>query len=283
MTAVGRPSREVTVYRSTKSGMPELGPYWRGITNRGLFMWHMARTDLKARHYDTALGQLWIILDPLLMAAVYFFLRTVVRPVGGQNRNFVIDHIIWGVFFFSFTASSLRAGAQSIVSNKPMVLNTAFPRAIFPIVAVLTALLDFLPTLFVFFIVHAVLGMPFGTGFAMLPLIILLQTIFNLGVAMLWAPAVVFYRDVGGLLPYVSQIWIYATPVLYSTAEIPANLKPFLRLNPLYPFWSALEQIFGGRWPSPVYLLAAASWAVATFALGLIPFLRRERDFAIRL
>lgn len=284
MSSVAPSQRQVFRYKATRSGMPQMGPYVDGITNRWLFMWHMARTDLKARHYDTALGQLWIILDPLLMAAVYFMLRTVVRPVGGgADRNFLIDHIIWGVFFFAYVASSLRTGAQSIVSNKQMVLNTAFPRAIFPIVAVLTALLDFLPTLFIFFIVHAALGQPFGPGFVMIPVVLAILTVFNLGLAFIWAPLVVFYRDVGGLLPYIAQIWIYTTPVLYTTTEIPANLKGILRWNPLYPTWCALEQIFAGRWPSPVYLIAAAAWSIFTIAVGVVPFLLRERDFAIRL
>ena len=114
-------------------------PYLKGIWERRPFMWHLARTELKARNYDTALGQAWIILDPLLMAAVYYLLRTVVRPIGAGDRNFVIDHLIWAVFFFQFTSKSLRQGAQSILGNKQMVLNTAFPRAVFPIVSVLVA------------------------------------------------------------------------------------------------------------------------------------------------
>jgi teichoic acid transport system permease protein len=245
-------------------------------------MWHLARTELKARNFDTALGQAWIILDPLLMASVYYLLRTVVRPINAEDRNFVIDHLIWAVFFFQFTSKSLRQGAQSILGNKQMVLNTAFPRAIFPIVSVLVALLDFLPTLIVYFIIHALLGLPFGASFLFLPLMILLLSMFNLGCALLYAPLTVFFRDTSALLPYLTQIWTYVTPVLYTVQEIPPNLLPFLRLNPLFPFWAALEQIFDGQMPSPGYLLWASAWAVAFLVGGSILFLVREREFAIR-
>ncbi len=163
-----------------------------------------------------------------------------------------------------------------------MVLNTAFPRAIFPIVAVLVALLDFLPTLVVYFILHAALGLPFGLSFLLLPLMIFMLTMFNLGCAFLYAPLTVFFRDTSALLPYLTQIWTYVTPVLYLTQEIPPNLLVYLRWNPLYPFWAALEAMFAGRMPSPVYLLASAAWATIFLVVGWILFLLREREFAIR-
>ena len=80
--------RRETVYEPTVTGLPELRPYLAALAQRRRFMWHLARTDLKAEHYDTALGQLWVILDPLLTAAVYFLFRTVIRsPGSAANRS----------------------------------------------------------------------------------------------------------------------------------------------------------------------------------------------------
>lgn len=283
MTAITPPPRPVTVYEPTVTGLPPMTPYLRGIWDRRPFMWHLARTELKARNYDTALGQLWIILDPMLMVGVYYMLRTVVRPIGSsEDRAFLIDHLIWAVCFFQFTSKSLRTGAQSILSNKQMILNTAFPRAIFPIVAVTVAFLDLMPTLLVYAIIHAILGLPFGASLLVLPLMLVLLTLFNLGCALLYAPLAVFFRDTTALLPYLSQVWLYMTPVLYTVNEIPANLLPILRWNPLFPFWGALEQIFAGQMPSAGYLLAAFAWAVVFFVGGSVLFLIRERDFAVR-
>ena len=283
MTAISPPPRPVTIYEPTVTGLPAMAPYLRGIWARRPFMWHLARTELKARNYDTALGQVWIILDPMLMVAVYYMLRSVVRPIGTElDRNFLIDHLIWAVCFFQFTSKSLRSGAQSILSNKQMILNTAFPRAIFPIVAVTIGFLDLMPTLVVYAIIHAILGLPFGISLAVLPLMLVLLTMFNLGCALLYAPLAVFFRDTTALLPYLSQVWLYMTPVLYTVGEIPPNLKPILQWNPLYVFWAALGEIFAGRMPSPGYVLASAAWAVAFLLGGAVLFLIRERDFAIR-
>jgi teichoic acid transport system permease protein len=282
MTATTPHSRNVTVYEPTVTGLPPLGPYLRGIWDRRPFIWHLSRTELKARHYDTAIGQFWLILEPLVMAGVYYLLRTVIRPIGTVDRNAVLSHIIWAVFFFRFVAGCLQVGAKSVLGNKQMILNTSFPRAIFPIVAVVVGFLDFIPTIGIYLVLHGLLHQPFGLALITLPLIVAILTVFALGVALLFAPLTVFFRDVNAILPYITQIWLYATPVLYSVSEIPPNLLPLLRLNPLYPFYGALGQVFNAQWPSPVYLLAATAWALVSFFVGAVVFLVRERDFAIR-
>jgi ABC-type polysaccharide/polyol phosphate export permease len=277
--------REPTVYEPTVTGLPPLREYVQSVWERRPLMWHLARTDLKAEHYGTVFGQIWIILDPVLLAAVYYMLRTVVRPVGTNPavRNPLIAHLMWALFFYRYTSSCLGTGSRSVVNGKNLILNTSFPRAIFPLVSTLKALLDFLPTLLIYALFHFILRQPFTTAMIVIPVVIVLQTIFNLGLALLFAPLTVFFRDTAGFIPYLMQIWLYTTPVLYLVAEIPANIKAFLTYNPLFPFYAVLEQIFNGHWPAVNYLLAAAAWSFGVFIFGSIVFLVRERDFAINL
>jgi len=281
--AATHPERIPTVYESTATGMPPLRPYLAELWGRRRFVWHLARSDLKAEHYDSAIGQLWVILDPLLLAAVYFLLRTVVKPTSGAGRNAVIAHLVWGVFVFTFVSNAMMAGARSLLNGRGLIMNASFPRAVLPLTAIVKSTFDFLPTMFVYFAFHFVLGRPFGLALFALPAIIVVLTVMALGLGLLFAPLMVFYRDTGGFLPYVTKIWLYVTPVLYFVKEIPPKLLVFLRFNPLYPSYAALEQIFSGRWPAPVYLLAASAWALGFFFLGAIVFLARERDFAVRL
>jgi ABC-type polysaccharide/polyol phosphate export permease len=272
------------VYESTATGLPSLRPYLADLWARRRFIWHLARTDLKGEHYDSAIGQLWVILDPLLMAAVYFLLRTVVRPAGsGAARGAIIAHLVWAIFFFTFVSNSLTSGARSILSGRNLILNASFPRAVLPLVAIVKSVFDFVPTLLVYFAFHAVLRQPFGLPFLLLPVIIVILTLMNLGLALLFAPLMVFFRDTSGFLPYITRIWLYITPALYFISEIPPKLLVFLRWNPLYPSFAALEQIFDGRFPSNGYLLGTLAWAVGFFLLGALVFLARERDFAVRL
>src|SRR4249919_55583 len=120
---VTQPYREPTVYESTATGLPKLRPYVTDLWSRRRFIWHLARTDLKAEHYDSAIGQLWVILDPLLLAAVYFLLRTVVKPVGTVNRNAIIAHLLWAVFVFTFVSNTMMAGARSLLNGRGLILN----------------------------------------------------------------------------------------------------------------------------------------------------------------
>jgi len=275
--------RAPIVYESTASGLPALRPYFTELRARRRFIWHLARTDLKAEHYDSAIGQLWVILDPLLLAAVYFLLRTVVKPVGTVNRNAIIAHLLWAVFVFTFVSNTMMAGARSLLNGRQLILNASFPRAALPLVSVIKGIFDFLPTLFIYFVFAFILRQPFGAPLLFLPLIIVILTVMTLGLGLLLAPIMVFYRDTGGFLPYATRIWLYVTPVLYFVSEIPKGMLPYLRWNPLYPAYAALEQIFGGQWPSPGYLLAAMVWAGGFFFIGAVVFLARERDFAVRL
>ncbi|MDZ7732382.1 MAG: hypothetical protein U5R31_04060 [Acidimicrobiia bacterium] len=137
--------RRVTVHEATATGLARLRDYFRELWERRSFVWHLARTDLKGDNYGTFLGQVWLILDPLLMATVYVFVRTVILPVGGEDRSDVVSHLVTGVFFFQYVAGCLNRGSRSVTANKGLVLNTPFPRLIFPAVSVLNSLLSFLP------------------------------------------------------------------------------------------------------------------------------------------
>jgi ABC-type polysaccharide/polyol phosphate export permease len=282
--AATHPERIPTIYESTATGLPPLRPYFSELWGRRRFIWHLARSDLKAEHYDSAIGQLWVVLDPLLLAAVYFLLRTVVRPAGvGVNRNAVIAHLVWAVFMFTFISNAMMAGARSLLNGRGLIMNASFPRAVLPLTAIVKSTFDFLPTVFVYFAFHLVLGQPFGIALFALPIMIVILIVMGLGLGLLFAPLMVFYRDTGGFLPYVTKIWLYVTPVLYFVKEIPPRLLVYLRFNPLYPSFAALEQIFKAHWPSTAYILGASAWALGFFFVGALAFLAKERDFAVRL
>jgi teichoic acid transport system permease protein len=273
-----------SVYEATASGLPPLRQYFADLRERRRFIWHLARTDLKAKNYNTAIGQVWIILDPLLSAGVYYLMRTIIRPAGsGAARNLVLSHLIWGVFFFTFVQGAMNYGSRSLINLRGMILNASFPRAVAPLYATLRALLDFLPTMAVYAVFQFVLGQPFGLSLVWLPVMVGLFCILNLGIAFLLAALTVFFRDMTNFLPYVTRLLMYVSPILYSTREIPKNLKVYLQWNPLYPFYAALEQIFRAQMPSGGYVLASAAWAVAFFFFGIVYFLAKEREFAVRL
>jgi teichoic acid transport system permease protein len=237
---------------------------------------------MKARHYDTALGKAWIIIDPLVMAFTFYLVRIVFMSRSGDT-GFFLAHIIMGVSFFYYVRAIVEGGSRCIVTYRNMVLNTAAPLGVFPAVVLTRALIDLGPTMLVYFGVHLLTGQPWGLSLLLLPLVVGLLTTFSLGLGLFFAPLTVFYRDIGTLLPYVIRIWLYVTPVMYAISEIPDVVRPFMMLNPLFPFFYCLEAIFKGEWPSIGYLLWSSAWAVGAIVIGGIMFMRRERDYAVRL
>src|SRR5688572_12574900 len=267
-------ARQPIVHEPTRTRIPPLREYCRGVWDCRELIWNIARTDKKAEHYDTALGRVWVILDPLLLAGVYYFVRSVIRPLGARDVSpeQLLSHLIWAIFFFYLTSKALNAGARSITSNKGLILNTSFPKAVFPIVALHKSAMDFIPTLAVYFLFHAILGQPFASSLLALPVFLALQLLFTFGLVLLFAPLTVFFRDTTGFLPYVTRLWLYLTPILYMISEIPEQFRTLFLWNPLYPFFGAYEQIFGGRWPSVIYLLGSAAWAFSVFLVGAAVF-----------
>jgi teichoic acid transport system permease protein len=280
---MSQPQPTLTVYEPTVRGMPPVVPYLEGIWARRALVWHLARTAMKARHYDTALGKAWVIVDPIVMAFTFFLVRVVFVPGSRDDAGFFIAHLILGVSIFFYVRDIVEGGARCIVGNRSMVLNTSAPRGVFPAVVLMRAVIDLLPTLAVYFVVHLLTGQPWGFSLVLFPIVMVLLTGFALGLGLFFAPMTVFYRDVGTLLPYVVRIWMYVTPVMYAIAEIPSSVQPLLVLNPLYPYFYMLEAIFKAEWPPPQYFVWGAAWAVVAMAVGSVTFLRRERDYAVRL
>jgi teichoic acid transport system permease protein len=284
MTSSFHHDKVSAVYEPTVTGLPPLRRYAASVWERRPFIWHLARTDMKAQHYATVLGFVWLVADPLLLAATFYLIRAVFKSGGSAEQNrYLIAHLIMGVSFFYFTRDVLLGGAQSIQRHRMMVLNTGAPRGVFPVVALARATIDLIPTVIVYFMVHAVLRQPWGTSLFLLPFATVLLAMFSLGVGLMLAPAVVFVPDVGALLPYLVRIWMYVTPVMYAASEIPAGVRPILSLNPLYPFFAMLESIVQGRVPDMGDVTASALWAVGALLVGTIVFLLRERDYAVRL
>jgi teichoic acid transport system permease protein len=276
--------RQVTVYTPPRTAMPPLRPYLASVWERRALMWQMTRSNLKARHYNTVFGQVWLLVDPLLTAAVFYLLRSVIRPIGGpEERNLLVAHLIMAIFFFFYMSDSVIGGSKSIMRHRQLLLNSPFPRAMFPVTHVLQAIFDFLPMLGIYTILHLILGQPFTWALLWVPVIFVALTMFGLGGALLFSTLSVLYRDVGTLLPYMSRIWMYVTPVLYLVAEIPERFRTALQMNPLYPSFAALEVTFQGHAPPAQYLVAAFAWGIASLLLGGTVFLLKERNLAIRI
>lgn len=236
--------------------------------------------DIKVRYKQTLLGASWAIIQPVMQMVVFTLLFGNLAGLSSEGVPYPIFNFTallpWGLF-----NKALTDAGRSLVTNRSMITKVYFPRLVIPVASVLAGVVDFL----IAFVV--LMGMMFYFGIAptsavwTLPFFLLLALITALGVS-LWLSALnVIYRDVGHVLPFLSQIWFFVTPIVYSSKEISEPWSFLYALNPM------VGVVDGFRWallgtqtaPGPV---TAVSTGVALVVLvtGLFYFRRMERSFA---
>jgi teichoic acid transport system permease protein len=276
------PGAALHVYEPHRASLPPLRPYLADVWQRRHFAFELARSNLRAKNYNTALGQLWLLLTPLLLALVLFALVTIIR--GGSRGTDFLAHLMLCLFAFRLVSSSVKLGAKSVTGGGRLILNAAFPRAVLPLESVMTSTMRFLPTLLLYAVIHAVAGLPVDLHLLWVIPILAYLLLFAFGAAMLAATAQVYFRDLANFLPYLTRIWLYASPVIYFAEEVPGRLEPILSANPLFPMLGALSDVvIKAQTPSTTFMLGGLGWAVATFVAGAFFFVSREREFAVRL
>ena len=273
----------VHVYKPFRAGLPHLGPYFREAWRRRAFASEASRAKLRSTQSDTVLGQLWNVLNHLLLAAVYFLLVTILSSRAASDPNY-FSHLLCGLFAFFFIANSMTGGAKSVVKAGKMITNTAFPRMLLPLSEVRTALRKFLPTLLVLLVALVIGPVKLNViDLVAMPWFIFLLA-FATGMALLLATCQVYFRDTSNFLPYVNRIWLYASPVLWYSEQLPDRLRALEVFNPLFSIlggWSRI--IIDHELPLMSETLLAAAWSFGVLILGAFVFMSRERDFAVRL
>lgn len=273
---------ELQIYEPHRAGLPKFRPYFRDLLQRLPFATEYSRSGIKAAHSETVFGQLWLVLNPLLLALVYYVLVEIISSApGGAER---LEHIVAGIFVYYYFSGAVSAGAGSVVGAGRLILNMAFPRLLMPMAAVRTAFFRFIPTVPVFLVIHAFVSGVWTWSMLLSLVFLAMLTLFSMGLTALMATLQVYFRDASSFLPYVMRIWLYLSPVLWFADEAPARFAPYMNLNPLFSLiggWNDL--VLRGEIPQPNVWGAALGWSVLSLVVGSLVFMSRERDFAVRI
>ena len=270
------------VYEPHRVGLPPLVPYARELWRRREFAFELSRTTLRAQHFETAFGKLWLVLNPMLLAFVYFVLVDILRH--GHRPHGYFAHLVAGIFLYYFFSGAVRESVKSVVGGGRLVLNTAFPRTLLPLSTVITAFWRCIPTFIIYIPIHLISGLPVNLATLWIIPIVLIIAFIAAGLAMFVAALQVYFRDVKSFMPYVLRLWLYASPVLWYPNEVPNHWEWILKANPIggpMAAWSVVLQ--KGHAAPPVDMLTGLAWAVALFTCGALFFMSREREFAVRL
>jgi teichoic acid transport system permease protein len=270
------------VYEPHRVGLPPIGPYLRELWRRREFARELSRTNLRAQHFNTAFGMLWLVLNPLLLSGVYFVLIDIVR--GGRSGPKFFAHLVAGIFAYHLVSGALRQAVKSVVSGGKLIMNTSFPRVLLPLSSVLTAFTQFLPTAIIYIPFHIWAGLPVGWQLLWVIPIVAVLVVLAAGFSMLVAALQVYFRDLRNLLPYVLRVWLYASPILYYATRVPDRYRWLLYVNPLAGPMSALSDVLhDGRAPEAWAIITSGAWALVALVVGAVFFMSREREFAVRL
>jgi teichoic acid transport system permease protein len=270
------------VYEPHLVGLPPLRPYLREAWRRRAFAVELSRTQLRAQHFDTVFGQFWLVLNPLLLAGVYFVLVDILRR--GERPAGFFTHLMVGIFAYYFVTGAIRDAVKSVTSGGRLILNSAFPRVLLPLASVVTAFKRFIPTMVVYIPVHIASGLPVDATILWVLPLVGLMTLMASGFAMIVAALQVYFRDLSSFLPYLLRVWLYISPVLYYAHEVPERYKILLSINPLGQILTAWSDVLNrADTPSLESLAIAAAWAFGTCIVGFLFFVSREREFAVRL
>ena len=273
---------ERQVYEPHKVGLPPIGPYVRELWRRREFAFELSRTELRVAHFNTVFGQLWLLINPLMLAFVYFVLVDILRR--GHRPAGFFAHLVGALFAYYFVSDAVRHSVRSVTSGGKLILNTSFPRILLPLSSVITGVKRFAPTLLIYIPVHLLSHRPVGFTLLWVIPIAVLMTLLACGLAMIVSAAQVYFRDLKNFLPYALRVWLYISPILWVAHQVPKRYDVLLAINPLASLLTAWSDVLDrGATPTLHDLLIGLAWSVGVFIAGAAFFMSREREFAVRL
>ncbi|MBA3726986.1 MAG: ABC transporter permease [Armatimonadetes bacterium] len=256
-------------------GQIDLSALWR---YREL-VWFLTWRDIQLRYRQTLLGVTWAILQPIATMAVFslFFGRLGRIPSDGLPYPiFAFCALLpWHLFAYALAESS-----NSLVANQNLVTKIYFPRLVIPLASVLSGVMDFAVSFLVLLVLMFYYGIRLSAASLLVLPLLLLAIVTALGVG-LWLSALnVRYRDVRYTIPFLTQFWLFSTPVAYSSSLVPQNWRPLLGLNPMAGVVEGFRWALLSAGEPPRTLMVSVPVAILLFYTGLRYFDRMERSFA---
>lgn len=260
---------------------------WHGLMHYRDLLFLLVRRDFLAQYKQTVLGPLWFIIQPLLTTLVFTVIFGKVARIPTDGIPPMLFYLC-GMCVWSYFAGCFGAISNTFITNANLFGKVYFPRIILPLSVVMSKLIAFGIQLLTFlaFLVYFIFFTRVGTvvhvtGWVwMVPLLLLLSAALGLGVG-LWISAMTTkYRDLVHLATFLTQLWMYATPVVYPVSQIPERWRWLAALNPMTGIVEAFRKAFLGAGDASPYLLGM-SVAITGLVLltGLILFSRAEKTF----
>jgi lipopolysaccharide transport system permease protein len=263
-----------------------------GISREGLReLWHFrdvmsafAIRQVKVRYKQAAIGIGWAVIQPVVAAAVFALFFGRFAGLSSEGTPYVLFALA-GMVAWTYFSTATSQALESLVLNQSLLRKVYFPREVLPFSALLGGLVDLLPGLAALIVAAAMYGVAPGLPWLATPLVILLLLVAAAAFSVPLSAINVYYRDVRYALPFLLQLGLFISPVVYSLETVPARWREaYAILNPVAASIDSVRQIFvHGSWPDFTILFASLGWALLALGLGYAFFKRLERGISDRV
>lgn len=280
------------------SATPSLPTYIGDIWRRRSMAVEVARNSFKSQHLDSVLGELWFLLNPILLIAVYWLVFGVIFGSDRGVEN-MLGFISLGVFTFDFSRTGLMRAAKSVISNRGLLTTMMFPRALLPLAVMLEQVYSYLPQMLVAAALVVLTGEPVTWAWLMMPVVLAVQAVWTLGAGLVVARLSHHAHDIREALPFVLRLSLYLSGVIFNLDSLlrsdrvaavlarvgleAQDLATAMVLNPFYDFVTLARHYMMASQPAtlPLGLLWTATvvWAIVALVVGLVFFRGAEREY----
>jgi lipopolysaccharide transport system permease protein len=256
------------------------------IRSRARLVRYLVGAELKRTHADTAIGQLWWILDPILQLFVYWVLVTIIFQ---RKTPDALLFLFCGILPWKWFSTSLNEAATSVVSRQSLVRQIQFPKIVLPTAATVAGAVSFVFGFGALAIMYVMYPNRLSLWILATPIVGAVQFVFTFALAIMLAAVNTFYRDVQNVLRHALRLWFYLSPALYSLGDLDtASLShKILALNPMAPIltsyrniWYGTDSVPHGVAPDWLGLMYVLVLSIFLLALAIIGFKRVEPAFA---
>jgi len=258
---------------------------WRELIEYRDLLFFLVKRDFSAIYKQSILGPTWYIIQPLATTIVFTVIFGRLAKVSTDETPPFLFYMT-GMIFWNYFATCMTKIAESLISNAGVFRKVYFPRLIVPLSLVTSNLAQFLLNLltyagfYMYFFSKSVHGVQPSLWILLLPLLVLQTAAAGLGIGLWMASLTVKYRDLRFALPFMSQLWLYVTPIVYPASIVPEKWRPLLALNPMAGIVEFSRFAFlGVGHVQPGFMLVGLATSLFFLLTGLLAFQRVERTF----
>jgi lipopolysaccharide transport system permease protein len=262
-----------------RSVADDLADIW---ANRELVL-VLVRREISVRYRQTVIGLLWVVLQPLVTTAIFTTVFVVFVRIPSQEQSYPLFAFA-GIAVWQYFSRIVMDGGNSLIANSALISKVSFPRLIIPMVPPLAAALDCLIAILALMVTALLMGAQVSWVVIFAPLVILAVALFGYAIALGLAPLNAVYRDIGITLPFIMQIAMYMSPIVYPASLVPEKIRWLYELNPIAVMVNAMRWVvLGTNAPSLAGLAVFAIFTALLFWGGTRLFRHMEGNLVDRI